>query len=133
MKRVLMLFWVLLYWLGLNGFPAGDPDEPAETITFYPAPIIDAQCFDGAKAGTSAALSEEQADELSRILGDAGGWTDDWIVDRAPFSFDGEFALAGGDFTYYFGDEHNVIYYDHYFTKISEAEMRSIMDPWAIG
>lgn len=51
-------------------------------------------------------------------------WTNDELVDRLNFYFDGEINLDNTQ--YYFSYLQNIIYYDHYFSEIAEQDMRYI-------
>lgn len=101
----------------------------AGTISFYSAPIAEAPYVSASKTvRSSVQLTAEQADRINRILDSVTMWNDDYIVNRIAFYFDGEFKLANNDYLYYFSDENNVIYYEHYYAKISEEDMQYILN-----
>lgn len=72
-------------------------------------------------------LSSEQIREIKNIIDGAKEWDDDYAVDREAYYYDGEIKLPDSEFIYYFTDEYNVIYYDHYFAEISHEYMEYIM------
>ena len=100
----------------------------AGSLSFYAAPVDEAPYVNRLKpVRYRVQLTAEQADRIGRILDSVTMWNDDYIVDRIQFYFDGEFQLANNDLVFYFSDENNVIFYDHYFARISEEDMRYMM------
>ena len=95
------------------------------TISFYAEPtrentepvMVDA-----------SSISKKQAKDLRKIIDDVGEWVDDHSVDRLAYFFDGHIEFAGDKTIYYFTYEYNVIFYDHYFAEIPEADMQIIKD-----
>ncbi len=103
--------------------------DQAGTVSFYAAPTEEAPTLNRIKpVRYLAQLTAEQADRIDRILNSVDMWQDDNIVNRTPFYFDGELKLANSDRVVYFSDESNVLYYDHYYAKISEEDMQYLMN-----
>lgn len=73
---------------------------------------------------TSFKLSSEQTKKIKEIIANIDNWTNDELVDRLDFYFDGEINLDG--IQYYFSFSQNIIYYDHYFSQIEEQDMQYI-------
>ena len=71
-------------------------------------------------------LSEEDAGQLVQIITGIENWTDDRLVDRIAFYFNGELKLVGNDTVYYFQYEDNIVYANMLFAQISEADMNFI-------
>ena len=109
-----------------------EPDESNKvygTAVFYDGPVKEAQASKRSiTVGHSIELTQVQADTLKAVVDNVEEWTDDHMVDRLAYWFDGHFELADREFEYYFTDQHNVVYYDHYFAEIPEDDMRFIME-----
>lgn len=104
-------------------------DEVAGNITFYDAPVKEAQNGGGTiTVRLYRDLNDEQADKLKKILDNVDEWVDDHSVDRLAYYFDGDFQLSDREHNYYFTYEYNVIYYDHYFAEIPAEDMQYIKD-----
>lgn len=73
-------------------------------------------------------LSNEEENQIKTIIENINYWTDDNIVDREGFFFDGEIKFSGTDHIYYFSYDSLIIYYDHFFAEISEQDMRHIQE-----
>ena len=73
-------------------------------------------------------LTDGDMDLLRRVYNDGKGWTDDSVVDRALFMFDGRIRFATTDsFGWmYFGLEQNVLYYNGMFTAIDDSVRKII-------
>lgn len=115
--------------------PMNEDAKPVEsnkvygTAVFYDGSVNEAQASEKSiTVGHSVELTQEQADKLKAVVDNVDEWTDDHTVDRLAYWFDGHFEFADRKFEYYFTDQHNVIYYDHYFSEISEDDMRFIME-----
>ncbi len=91
---------------------------------FYDKPTEEFTVPSGSR---SVELTEEQSRRLSEIIGSVERWTDDHLTDRVSFFFDGEIHLPGDEPIYYFCDEYDAIYYDHYFAQLSAEDMDYIM------
>ena len=104
-----------------------EPDESNKvygTAVFYDGPVKEAQASKRSiTVGHSIELTQEQADKLKAVVDNVNEWTDDHMVDRLAYWFDGHFELADREFEYYFTYQYNVIYYDHYFAEIPEEDM----------
>ena len=50
-------------------------------------------------------------------------WTNDQMVDRVQFYYDGDITLSDREFVYYFSFGQQVLYYDHYFTGLQPKEV----------
>ena len=73
-------------------------------------------------------LTDEQIQKVKRILEGAKEWDDDYAVDREAYYFNGEIILPDSEYIYYFTDEYNLIYYDHWFAEIHNEDMEYIME-----
>lgn len=110
--------------------PMNEDAKPVESnkvygrAVFYDGPVKEAQASKHAiTVGHSIELTQEQADKLKAVVDNVNEWTDDHMVDRLAYWFDGHFELADREFEYYFTYQYNVIYYDHYFAEIPEEDM----------
>lgn len=115
--------------------PMNEDAKPVEnnkvygTAVFYDGPVKEAQASKKSiTVGHSVELTQEQADKLKAVVDNVDEWTDDHMVDRLAYWFNGHFELADREFEYYFTYQYNVIYYDHYFAEIPEDDMRFIME-----
>lgn len=103
------------------------PEDAAGCIRFYSKPIKEAQnSSEAPDVSLSRELNEEQAARLNEILDNVKRWSDDYLLDRLAYYFDGEFELSGKEHTYYFTYEYNVIYFDHYIAEIPAEDMEYI-------
>jgi len=104
------------------------PEDTVGYIRFYSAPVKEAQSNgESPDVSISRELNEDQGARLNETLNKVGHWTDDHMVNRLAYYFDGEFELSGREHTCYFTYEYNVIYFDHYFAEISQEDMEYIM------
>lgn len=115
----------LVCMLGLVSCSNTSSEDATGTITFYSEAVKE---FTDPISAVSIELSKEQAGKIEAILNNIQTWIDDSLTDRLAFYFDGEFKLSSSEFVYYFSYEHNVIYYDHYFSEIATEEMQFIKD-----
>ena len=90
------------------------------TVNFYSEPVEE---FHSPESSFSLDLTKDEAAELKRIVDGVENWTDDHLVDRLPFWFDGEFELKGNDNPYHFAYKDNIVYCGSLFTQISDEEM----------
>lgn len=67
-------------------------------------------------------LSDDDMELLRQIYNDGKHWTDDSVVNREPFYFDGRIRFAAEDTCgwMYFGFEQSVLYYNGMFTSMNE-------------
>ena len=72
-------------------------------------------------------LTDEHIQKVKNILEGAKEWDDDYAVDREAYYFNGEIIFPDSEHIYYFTDEYNLIYYDHWFTEIHSEDMDYIM------
>lgn len=61
---------------------------------------------------------QSQIRTVKNILEGAKEWDDDYAVDCEAYYFNGEIIFPDSEFIYYFTDEYNLIYYDHWFAEI---------------
>jgi len=73
-------------------------------------------------------LTEEQIQTVKNILEGAKEWDDDYAVDREAYYFNGEIIFPDSEHIYYFTDEYNLVYYDHWFAEIHNEDMEYIME-----
>lgn len=73
-------------------------------------------------------LADEQIQTVKNILEGAKEWDDDYAVDREAYYFNGEIIFPDSEHIYYFTDEYNLIYYDHWFAEIHNEDMEYIME-----
>lgn len=125
MKRTLTLLLFLIGTLVIVGCSMIGNGSQTGTIRVYSQPTKE---FTVPVSSTSIELTEQQIRKLKAIIRHTDDWIDDHAVDRLAYYFDGEFAFSDSEFIYYFTYEHNVIYYDHYFSEITSDEMQFIRD-----
>ena len=101
----------------------GASDEDYEKIQFFPQPTLEFTEEDTYDTTTFewTRLTDDDMDLLRQIYNDGKGWTNDSVVDREPFYFDGRirFATIDGCGWMYFGIDQNVLYYNGMFTQIN--------------
>lgn len=108
----------------------GDGDEEYKKIQFFPQPILEfteEKNHDVTKFKWSI-LTDEDMELLRQVYNDGKGWTDDNLVDRWSFFFDGRirFATADGAGWMYFGFVRNVLYYNGRFTTANTKVMEML-------
>lgn len=101
----------------------GTSDDDYEKIQFFPQPTLEfteEDNYDTTKFEWTR-LTDDDMDLLRQIYNDGKGWTDDSVVDRVPFYFDGRIRFATVDSCgwMYFGFDQNVLYYNGMFTQIN--------------
>lgn len=96
-------------------------------IQFFPQPTLE---FTEEKTYNTedfewSRLTDADMELLRRIYDDGKGWTDDSVVDRVAFYFDGRIGFATTDSSgwMYFGFTQNILYYNGMFTEISAKVM----------
>ena len=101
-----------------------DSKELKGTIKFYSEPT---------EEGTepvviiTVELTNKQVSKIKNILAGVKEWYDDYAVNRVgAYYYNGEIMLPDSEFIYYFMDEYNIIYYDHYYAEISHKYMEYI-------
>lgn len=95
------------------------------SVRFYSAPTRERA---EPAAAVTVELTNKQAKAVRRIIEGIDEWTDDCLVTRLGFRFDCEVKLSDGEHIYYIGYEQHVIYYDHYFSGISDEDIEFIKD-----
>lgn len=95
------------------------------TITFYNEPTREGTVPVDADAWT---ISQNQAEELRKIMDEVDTWVSDALVNRLPYYFDGHIEFAGDKTFYYFTYAHNIIYCNLQFTEIPAEDMQVIKD-----
>ena len=101
----------------------GTSDEDYGKIQFFPQPTLEfteEDTYDTTVLEWTR-LTDGDMDLLRQIYNDGKGWTNDSVVDREPFYFDGRirFATIDGCGWMYFGIDQNVLYYNGMFTQIN--------------
>lgn len=101
-----------------------DACKKETVIKFYEEPTKE-----GRKPEVAATieLTDEQIQTVKNILEGAKEWDDDYAVDREAYYFDGEIIFPDSEYVYYFTNEYNLIYYDHWFAEIHQDDMELIM------
>ncbi len=129
MKKFVAVWFILLLVITIVGCENQNrkdgQDKQAGIIIFYKEPTLENT---EPSSSVTHDIMKEQKNKLTSIIKSVKKWTDDAVVDRLPFYFDGEFTFFGGETTYFFSYEYNVIYYDHYFAGISAEQMQYIKD-----
>ena len=101
-----------------------DSKESKGTIKFYSEPTEE-----GTEPVVIIAieLTNKQESKIKNILAEVKEWYDDYAVNRVgAYYYNGEIMLPDSEFIYYFMDEYNIIYYDHYYAEISHEYMEYI-------
>ena len=93
-------------------------------IKFYEEPTKEGR---EPEVAATIELTDEQIQTVKNILEGAKEWDDDYAVDREAYYFDGEIIFPDSEYVYYFTDEYNLIYYDHWFAEIHSEDMDLIM------
>lgn len=122
MKQLFLFIVALSCAVSLIGCAS---EEITGSVRFYSAPTNERT---EPAAAVTVELSKEQAKAVRRIIEGIDGWTDDCLVTRLGFHFDCEVKLSDGEHIYYIGYEQHVIYYDHYFSGISDEDIEFIKD-----
>ncbi len=68
----------------------------------------------------------ETVNEIKSIIDGIRFWTDDEMADRLEFYFDGDIVFSDREFVYYFSFDKRTVFYDRYFSTISEKDMEYI-------
>ncbi len=68
----------------------------------------------------------EAIDKIKSIIDGIRFWTDDELVDRLAFYFDGDIVFSDREFVYYFSYDKQIVFYDRYFSTISKEDMEYI-------
>ena len=100
-------------------------EEITGSVRFYSTPTRERT---EPAVAVTVELSREQAKAVRRIIEGIDEWTNDSLVDRLGFYFDCEVKLSDSEHIYYIGYEQHVIYYDHYFSAISDEDIELIKD-----
>ena len=104
-------------------------DSISETIKFYyePTKEFTEPVGEGILSLNNHGEAQEVIKDLKAIIANVDEWIDDYATDRDTiFYFNGEIQFSDSDTVYYFSYEYGVIYYDHYYAKITEEEMQYI-------
>ena len=120
MKKLIALIFAIVC---VFGFSACSSEDITGTIKFYTESTLERT---EPVLANFVELSKDQIKEIQKVLNGVKSWTDDSVVDRLTYYFDGEFQLSDSGYLYYFSYEYNVIYYDHYFAVVTEEQMQSI-------
>ncbi len=93
--------------------------EDTGVCYFFGEALMEDGAWNAAYAYKST-VTETERKSLMQIYMDKERWTDDSVVDRMPFRFDGylHFEADGRCGRLYFGFEDNVLYFDGYFTAM---------------
>ena len=111
------------------GKQTNERESITATLHFYYEPTLERTTPNG--MSTTELNSEHTTDAeyikgIKRILDDVDEWDDDYTANRLEYYFNGDIKFSDSDFVYYFSYENNVIYYDHCFAKIADADMEYI-------
>jgi hypothetical protein len=68
----------------------------------------------------------EAINEIKSIIDGIRFWTNDEMVDRLEFYFDGDIVFSDREFVYYFSFDKRTVFYDRYFSTISQKDMEYI-------
>jgi hypothetical protein len=68
----------------------------------------------------------EAINEIKSIIDGIRFWTDDELVDRVAFYYDGDIVFSDREFVYYFSFDKRTVFYDRYFSTISKKDMEYI-------
>ena len=68
----------------------------------------------------------EAINEIKSIIDGIRFWTNDEMVDRLEFYFDGDIVFSDREFVYYFSFDKRTVFYDQYFSTISQKDMEYI-------
>lgn len=94
------------------------------TVCFYKEPTHESEIPEYREA---VPMQEADAERLREIIDGVEEWTDDRLVDRLAYYFDGVFYFANENRVYFFCSEYNVIYFDQCFAEIPEEDMEYIL------
>ena len=100
-----------------------DAYKKETVIKFYEKPTKEGK---EPEVAATIELTDEHIQKVKNILKGAKEWDDDYTVDREAYYFNGEIIFPDSEHIYYFTDEYNLIYYDHWFTEIHSE------DTWAL-
>ncbi len=75
---------------------------------------------------SSAPEEAEAINDIKSIIDGIRFWTNDEMVDRTQFYFDGDIVFSEREFVYYFSYDKRIIFYDRYFAGISKQDMEYI-------
>ena len=101
-----------------------DAFKKETVIKFYEEPTKEGR---EPEVAATIELTDEQIRTVKNILEGAKEWDDDYAVDREAYYFNGEITFPDSEYIYYFTDEYNLIYYDHWFAEIHQDDMELIM------
>lgn len=101
-----------------------DAYEKETVIKFYEEPTKEGR---EPEVAATIELTDEQIQTVKNILEGAKEWDDDYVVDREAYYYNGEIIFPDSEYIYYFTDEYNLIYYDHWFAEIHQDDMEVIM------
>lgn len=93
--------------------------QTVNQIRFYNKPTLETETR--RIALLTVPLESSEIEKLQQIIKNAS-WIDDNDVKRKKYSFDGELVLDD-NITYFFSDENNILYYNHYLAEISGEDM----------
>ena len=68
----------------------------------------------------------ETINEIKSIIDGIRFWTDDEMADRLEFYFDGDIVFSDREFVYYFSFDKRTVFYNRYFSTISQKDMEYI-------
>ena len=98
--------------------------EPPLTVTLL---YYDKPAPEKTTPNVRMTLQFDEADGISeKLRGIVDGirfWTNDDMVDRVKFYFDGDMVFSDREYIYYFSYEQREIYYDHYFAQLSQKDV----------
>ena len=115
-------------WLRvLTVIDARDAIDMTVTLRYYEKPTLETKEPENSNTvllNAKDPADAEKIDGVKAILDKKSWmWTNDQMVDRVQFYYDGDITLSDREFVYYFSFGQQVLYYDHYFTGLQPKEV----------
>ena len=111
----------------LTVIDARDAIDMTATLRYYKNPTLEKK---EPEIGNTVLLNAKDPADAEKIDGvkaildkKSWMWTNDQMVDRVEFYFDGDITLSDREFVYYFSFGQKELYYDHYFTELLPKEV----------
>lgn len=112
------LIGVLLYLGGCSSFTRL---SSAGSVTWYSTPVRE---FQKPASSVTQELSARQIRKVTAMIRRVEDWQDDTLVNRPPFTFDGELNVY--DTLYYFSYGDSILYYRHFYGRIDPEDIELI-------
>ena len=111
----------------LTVIDARDAIDMTVTLRYYEKPTLETKEPENSNTvllNAKDPADAEKIDGVKAILDKKSWmWTNDQMVDRVQFYYDGDITLSDREFVYYFSFGQQVLYYDHYFTGLQPKEV----------